>query len=103
MAHRTVRLPDRLVDAAAREASQMNRSLAGQIEYWARLGQTLERSPDLSFQRIRAALDGRFDAMRLSAQERDDFDEKFGAELDIPKGAGKIFWDQFDRSKNTDL
>lgn len=52
--------------------------------------------------RIHAALAGEFDAGLLSASERDYFDDMVGAVLDTPKGAGRIFWERFDRSVNTD-
>ena len=34
----------------------MNRSVAGQIEYWAKMGQILEDNPDLSFNFVKEIL-----------------------------------------------
>lgn len=48
-----IKLPDRLVEEARREARVMRRSIEKQVEYWAELGKSIERS-------------GQFDASRIS-------------------------------------
>lgn len=45
-----VKLPDALIEDARRAAERESRSLAGQIEHWARLGRTVDadlRNPEL--------------------------------------------------------
>ena len=39
-------------------AKSMHRSLAGQVEYWAKVGKIAEESPDLTFKDIREILLG---------------------------------------------
>jgi len=43
----TVELSELLIDQAKPFAQAMNRSVAEQIEYWARLGKVAEENPDL--------------------------------------------------------
>jgi hypothetical protein len=43
----TVELSELLIDQAKPFAQAMNRSVAEQIEYWARLGKFAEENPDL--------------------------------------------------------
>lgn len=101
--HRTVRLPERLITAAEQEAATMNRSLAGQVEYWASIGRAFERTPGFTFERIRAALNGDIEAASLNADERDYFNDMVGSVIDQPTAKGAAFWAGFDRSTNTDL
>jgi hypothetical protein len=49
----TVRLSDKLVEDARKEADVSMRSLPKQIEYWCKLGKTVEERPDLSLNEIR--------------------------------------------------
>lgn len=55
MSH-AVKISDRLVDKAMLRAKAMSRSTAGQIEYWANLGQIVEDNPDLPFMFIQEIL-----------------------------------------------
>lgn len=48
MAH-AVKISDQLVNKAMLRAKVMSRSTAGQIEYWANIGQIAEENPDLPF------------------------------------------------------
>ena len=54
-----VRISDSLVKKARSRSRAMNRSLAGQIEYWAKMGEILEDNPDLSFSFLQDILIGR--------------------------------------------
>ena len=44
---KAIKVSDSLADAAALFAKVEHRSLAGQIEYWAKLGKIAEENPDL--------------------------------------------------------
>lgn len=66
----TVKLPRDLVDQAREEAAVFHRSIAGQVEHWAKLGRAIENAPGFTLDRVRAALEGRFDPAELSKQER---------------------------------
>ena len=52
----SVKLPGPLVEQARQAAQPMRRSVAGQIEYWATLGQIVEHT-GLSVQEARAAIE----------------------------------------------
>lgn len=54
-----VRLSDELIGKARIQSKALNRSVAGQIEYWAKMGQILEENPDLPYAFVRDILIGR--------------------------------------------
>ena len=56
----SIKLPVDLIEAARQDAGVFSRSIGGQVEHWARIGQALESVPGYSVDRIRAALEGRF-------------------------------------------
>ena len=45
-----VKLSDQIVDDAKISSKALNRSVAGQIEHWARIGQLVEQNKDLSYE-----------------------------------------------------
>lgn len=50
---RAVKLSDELVESAMIHAAAAQRTIAQQIEYWARLGKTAEENPELPLQFIK--------------------------------------------------
>ena len=54
-----VRISDSIVKKARARSKALNRSVAGQIEYWAKMGEILEDNPDLSFSFVQDILIGR--------------------------------------------
>lgn len=66
----TVKLPSELVTQARQEAAIFSRSIAGQLEHWARIGRAVENAPGFTLDRARAAIEGRFDPAELSSEER---------------------------------
>jgi hypothetical protein len=53
-----VRISDELVSQAKKTSRIDHRSLAGQIEHWARLGKCAEENPDLTYSLIKEILIG---------------------------------------------
>ena len=53
-----VRISDDLVRKARSRSKALKRSLAGQIEYWAKIGELAEDNPDLPFSFIQDILIG---------------------------------------------
>lgn len=53
-----VRVSDDLVSQAKKASRIDHRSLAGQIEHWARLGKCAEENPDLTYSLIKEILIG---------------------------------------------
>lgn len=51
-----IRVSETLVNKAKATAKAMNRSMAGQIEYWAKIGQIAEENPDLPYSYIQDIL-----------------------------------------------
>jgi len=58
----SVRLSGGLVERVRARAKAENRSMSGQVEYWASLGEIAEDNPDLPFSFIRDMLIGREEA-----------------------------------------
>jgi hypothetical protein len=51
-----VKLSENIVSEAKIVSKALNRSLAGQIEHWARIGKIAEENPDLSYEFIKNIL-----------------------------------------------
>ena len=47
-----VKLSDKIVAGARIMSQAVNRSVAGQIEFWAKIGKAAEENPDLNYQQI---------------------------------------------------
>lgn len=78
----SVKLSSQLVEEARSEGAIMNRSISGQLEHWATIGRRLESA--LGLERVRAALEGRFDPGQLSSDERRYYYELLDDELSTP-------------------
>ena len=87
----SVKFASNFVDEARREADMLNRSIAGQIEHWARLGRAVENAPGFTLDRVKAALDGRFDVDQLNGDEQEAFFDLLGGHLDAPSPAAEAF------------
>jgi hypothetical protein len=53
-----IRVSDQLVKKARLISTVENRSITGQIEYWAKIGKCAEENPDLTFNLIKEILIG---------------------------------------------
>ncbi|MGH8455091.1 MAG: TA system antitoxin ParD family protein [Nevskiales bacterium] len=65
-----LRISNTLIRTAERAGATFHRKAAQQIEYWARLGRSLETMPGVSLQRIEAALTATQEFDTLGAEER---------------------------------
>ncbi|MFO7613746.1 MAG: hypothetical protein R6W71_03805 [Bacteroidales bacterium] len=54
----TIRISDELILSAKRVSKAENRSLTGQIEYWAKIGRIAQANPDMTYHLIREILYG---------------------------------------------
>jgi hypothetical protein len=54
-----IRISEPLYGKARARSRALHRSIAGQIEYWAKMGEILEDNPDLSFAFVQEILVGR--------------------------------------------
>jgi hypothetical protein len=57
MSH-AIRVSQDLFDKAQVRAEALHRSVAGQIEFWSKIGRIAEENPDLTFQNIHQILIG---------------------------------------------
>ena len=65
-----VRVTTELLSSARKSSRRMGRSVAQQIDYWARLGRAFEAQPQMSLTRIQAVLDGRAHYDGLTGDEQ---------------------------------
>lgn len=54
-----VRLSNELTDQAKIQAQAFNRSIAGQIEFWSKIGKIAEENPDMTYSFIKDLLIGK--------------------------------------------
>lgn len=90
----SIRLSDALVADARRDAATFNRTISGQLEHWARLGQAIEAAPGFDMTRIRAALDGRFSADMLSPDEMEIYEDLLIEALSTPDADELAFFEE---------
>jgi hypothetical protein len=65
----SVNLNDQLVKSAKTYSKALSRSVAKQIEHWAKIGQIAEENPDLSYNMIKGILLGLEDAASGNVEE----------------------------------
>jgi hypothetical protein len=65
-----VKVSKELLASARQESAVWSRSMTQQIEYWARLGRALERSPSVNLSRVQAALQAQVAFDDLNGDER---------------------------------
>jgi hypothetical protein len=82
-----VKLSDEFVEVARSEAKLMKRSIAGQVEYWASLGRTLEASGALSLEQVHSVLCGKRSVHELTPVEQVLYLEMLGNELESLDGS----------------
>lgn len=65
-----IKLSAEFVELARGEGRVMGRSIAGQVEHWARLGRAVERAPGFAYARIHAALSAQTGIDELTPDEQ---------------------------------
>lgn len=81
-----------------RQASVVhNRSIAGQAEYWMRLGRAAERNPDMTLSRVEQALRGLQDPADLNGAEQEQFFDRLGEFMDRPNAPIHAFFAEMNR------
>jgi len=82
-----IKLTDGFVEMARSEGRVMGRSIAGQVEHWARLGRAMERAAGFDYDRIRAVLAAQASFDDLGADEQTIALAALEAELEQPLAA----------------
>lgn len=67
----SVKLGDDIMALVRHEAQIQDRSVAGQITHWIRLGRAIEQSGNFNHDRLSAVLKGRQETSSLSPEEKD--------------------------------
>lgn len=82
---RAVKLSDELVESARHESDIYSRSMAQQIEHWARIGRAVERTGAFS-ERVRAALKAELEFDALSSEEKLAYLSELERRIHMPAG-----------------
>jgi hypothetical protein len=83
----SVKLPVQLVNMARQEAPLFSRSISGQLEHWAKIGQAIENMNGFTIRRARDALNGLFDPAELNVEERRYYYDLLDDKLATPDNA----------------
>lgn len=75
MSGTSIRVSEELANISKAESRLMQRSQAGQIEYWARIGRAIEHSGQFDYQHIAQALKGEIAVDDLTAYEKPVYDD----------------------------
>lgn len=78
----SIKISDSMAEAARSEGRVMTRSLAAQLEHWAKIGRAVERSPQFDYAWVRQALAGEVAFDDLGGAERDYYLEELQAYLE---------------------
>jgi hypothetical protein len=90
----SVKLTAEFVDEVRKEIDVSHRSLASQVEYWAKLGRAIEKSEGFSMQRVHEALGGRLkiEALPPAGDERSAMLTRLGQVFDAPDDLTRAFF-----------
>ncbi|MEO0761515.1 MAG: hypothetical protein AAFZ09_06860 [Pseudomonadota bacterium] len=89
----SVKLSDEVMAFVRDEARLQDRSVAGQIAHWVRIGRTIERSPGFDYARVREALEAVRAPETLTPEEHDVWLGAFGDALSTPTPEAEAFFD----------
>ena len=82
--HASVKLSTDFLNDARREADAFNRSLAAQVEHWARIGRLAETAPGIGVAEVQRLLEGTFRVEDLAPSVRAAFWEHMSAACKSP-------------------
>ncbi|MCR9096309.1 MAG: ParD-like family protein [bacterium] len=87
MASKPVKISEEFVAVAQTESVVMNRSIGGQVEYWAKLGRQVERSGVIRTDVIRALMTGEGSVQTLTAAEDEAYLDALSTRLEALDGS----------------
>lgn len=90
----SIKLTAEFIEEVRKELDVSHRSLASQVEYWAKLGRAIENSDGFSLERVREALEGRLkiEALPPVGEERSAFLARLGHVFDTPDEITRAFF-----------
>ena len=91
----SIKIEDELLETIRQDAARESRSLAGQAEYYIRLGRAIARSPDFDRDQVELALNGGIEVQELTLEEQEAFFVEFAAAMEKQgTGASNAFWEE---------
>lgn len=97
MAGQAIRLSEELVKVSRGEAKVMNRSVAGQVEHWLRLGRAVERSGLFDYRQVRAALAAEISVDDLTGEEQEIYGIELGEALRTVSDEDRAYFREMER------
>lgn len=92
MSTHAVKVSEDVMEDLRDTAALQNRSIAGQAEYWMRLGRAVERDPRLSFALVEQALRGLVPPAQLSGDQQEEYLDRLEDMQDAPSAAEEAFF-----------
>ena len=87
-----VKISDTEMEALREAAALQSRSISGQAEHWMRLGRAFERDERFGFAKVEQALRGLVAPMDLSAEQQEEYFDRFEASLHKPSKVAQDFF-----------
>lgn len=87
-----VKVSDEMIEVLRDTAALQQRSIAGQAEYWMRLGRAVERDPRLSFALVEQALRGLVPPAQLSGDQQEEYLDRLEDMQDAPSATEEAFF-----------
>lgn len=101
MASKPVKISEEFVAVARAESAAMNRSIGGQVEYWAKLGRQVEASGVVGTDVIRALMSGQGSVQSLDAADDERYLDALSARLEALDGSDtRLLDDLRDRGRS---
>lgn len=87
MASRSVKLSESFIEVATEESRVMERTIGGQIEYWAKIGRQVEASGALGVEGVRLLLMGKGSVQALTAADEPAYLDALTSKLESLDGS----------------
>jgi len=101
MASKPVKISEEFVAVAQAESTMMNRTIGGQVEYWAKLGRRLEVSGAVGTDVIRALMSGQGSVQSLTAADDERYLDALSTRLEALDGSDtRLIDDLRDRGRS---
>jgi len=81
----SIKISNTEMDILRDESKTFGRSIAGQAEYWMRIGRAIEQSDHFNYRKIQAVLNGTLNPDHLNRDEQEVYLDDFIEEMKLPQ------------------
>lgn len=90
----SIKISDAEMETIRREAEISSRSIAGQVTHWIRIGRSIERAPEFTYDHVRDALNGNRSPDALTGEEQVVFIDELLAEASTSTDEQTAFFEK---------